>query len=228
MQIKKIFYILLSLTILFISTSCNNTAVDTISETSIQTESQTEPAIEYKTIEPPEDGWTLELLNEVTYINGKDIDLPFCLNDLGEDFTFIERASDNGVYVGMVHFKGKEAFYAVSSHARDEFDRYDVIDKFDLGLFKNLSSLDLSDFLIINGINLSSSMNDIYTNLGIDDYNSIGKRSENSDFVDNALCYIIGDSNNDIRILFDESFIETDKLKNPYNISINLRENNHE
>jgi hypothetical protein len=36
----------------------------------------TTPADEvvYNTIEPPEDGWTLDLLNEVTYINGQDID----------------------------------------------------------------------------------------------------------------------------------------------------------
>jgi hypothetical protein len=45
---------------------------------------------EFKTFPPPEDGWTLELLNEVTYINGKDIDLPFCLNDLGEEYRLDE------------------------------------------------------------------------------------------------------------------------------------------
>jgi hypothetical protein len=228
MQIKKIIFILLSLAILFISTSCNKTAIDTISEISVQTESQTEPPIEYKTIKPPEDGWTLELLNEVTYINGKDIDLPFCLNDLGEDFTIVELTSNNGTRNALIYYKGKQAFYALSSKAGDEFDRYDIIDKFVLGLYENLSTLDLSAFMVINGTNLSSSMYDCYNNLGIDDYNSVGINEVNSDFVNSVLNYYIDDSKNGIVISFLESYDKNNNSIKPFVIAINLRENSYE
>lgn len=46
--------------------------------------------IEYKTIEPPEDGWTSELLNEVLYINGYNVGIPFTLKDIGWDKELID------------------------------------------------------------------------------------------------------------------------------------------
>jgi hypothetical protein len=211
--------------LLFVSTSCNTKTIETISETSIQTEAQTEPAIEYKTIEPPEDGWTLELLNEVTYINGQDIDLPFCLNDLGEDFTFEEAiAPNNGVHVGMIHYKGKQAFVAVSSKAGDEFDRNDKIDEFILGLYDNLSTFDLSNFLIINGVSLSSSMNDIYIKLGIDDYHSVKSQEEDPNYYGKSLYYYIDKPNNYVSVFFANEYDNTNTFENPLTITINLRE----
>jgi hypothetical protein len=168
MQLKKIIYILLSLMILFISTSCNNTAVDTISETSLQTESLTEPAIEYKTIEPPEDGWTLELLNEVTYINGKDIDLPFCLNDLGEDFSYgdLQYNYEDSRCLGYVYYKGEPAFHFLSKNIGSEFDGEDEIQYFSLFDNENLSTLNLDSFIVINNFSFSSSHEDMITLLG--------------------------------------------------------------
>jgi hypothetical protein len=215
--------------LLFVSTSCSNSTVETISDSSIQTEAQTEPAIEYKTIEPPEDGWTLELLNEVTYINGKDIDLPFCLNDLGDDFTFVESiAPNNGVHVGMIHYKGKQAFVVVSSQAGDEFDRYDIIDEFELGSYDNLSSLDLSDFLIVNGVSLSSSMNDIYNKLGIDDYYSIKIQENDPNYYGKSLYYYIDNFDSSLSMFFANRYDNTNNFEKPLSISINLEENSYE
>jgi hypothetical protein len=168
MLLKKPIYILLSLMLLFVSTSCKKADTETISETSIQTEAQTEPAIEYKTIEPPEDGWTLELLNEVTYINGKDIDLPFCLNDLGEDFSYgdLKYNSENSRCVGSVYYKGDPAFQFVSQNFGNEFDGVDKIQYFSLLDVHNYSSLNLDSFIVFNGFSYNSSYEEMISCLG--------------------------------------------------------------
>jgi hypothetical protein len=168
MQIKKIIFILLSLAILFISTSCDKTAIDTISDISVQTEAETEPLIEYKTIEPPEDGWTLELLNEVTYINGKDIDLPFCLNDLGEDFSYgdLQYNYEDSRCLGYVYYKGEQAFRFLSQNFGSEFDDNDEIQYFSLLSNHNLSSLNFDSFITINNYNFNSSYEEMINYLG--------------------------------------------------------------
>lgn len=53
-----------------------------------QNEQTSGEAIEIKTIDPPEDGWTLDELMNVTYIYGKTINLPCTLNDLPKEFTY--------------------------------------------------------------------------------------------------------------------------------------------
>ncbi|MDR0946840.1 MAG: hypothetical protein LBM87_03715 [Ruminococcus sp.] len=59
---------------------------DTI-QTEALTEAETEAPIEYKTIDPPEDGWTLELLNEVTYIGGQKATFPLTLSQFPSEFS---------------------------------------------------------------------------------------------------------------------------------------------
>lgn len=43
-------------------------------------------ATEIKTIEPPEDGWTIDELARVFRINNEPIELPFILNNLNEKY----------------------------------------------------------------------------------------------------------------------------------------------
>jgi hypothetical protein len=118
--------------------------------------------IEYKTIEPPEDGWTLELLNEVTYINGKDIDLPFCLNDLGEDFSFGDVTyydfGGKGNYKSgqYIYYKGKKAFLTIAKDNDGKFDEYDIITEIVLSQPDNESELDLEKFFVLNGYGVRS------------------------------------------------------------------------
>jgi hypothetical protein len=226
MRLKKTIYILLSLTILLISTSCNTTSVETISETSIQTkiEAQTEPAIEYKTIEPPEDGWTLELLNEVTYINGKDIDLPFCLNDLGEDFTIseVQKANTNETCSGNLCYKGKSAMYAISSTAGEEFDRNDKIDYLLMLKNENLSSLDLSDFISINGINFNTTMNEFSLLFG--NQVNVNTNSLDEQVGSPQILRYITDSSR-IMISFSEDFSDDINLSTPTILELDMRGN---
>jgi len=55
-----------------------------------------EEKTEMNTIEPPEDGWTLELLNQVVYLNGKHITFPLKLSDLGEEY-YLTDARDSDI-----------------------------------------------------------------------------------------------------------------------------------
>ena len=51
--------------------------------------------VEMKTVEPPEDGWTVEQLNEVMYLNGKPFKLPCTVEELGDGFTVSNLAAHN-------------------------------------------------------------------------------------------------------------------------------------
>jgi hypothetical protein len=183
----------------------------------------------YKIIKPPEDGWTLELLNEVTYINGQDIDLPFCLDDLGEDFTVenVITHEDDGSCIGDVYYKGEFAFIAGSSLANYNFDRTVPIDSFILNPRRS-SSFDLSDFLILNGISTTSSMSDCWNNLGVD-YFRDEKNQDNEEFEAlYSLFYDIDKSSNNIMIQFDTPFSEVDTNSKVSSLVISIWERDYE
>ena len=63
---KRIISLFLCSLMLTVLCSCDND--NSVTETKIET-SQTE-IIDYKTIAPPKDGWTLKLLKDVVYVNG--------------------------------------------------------------------------------------------------------------------------------------------------------------
>jgi hypothetical protein len=217
---KRILSITLSLILILALSSCNKASdmVNSTTETAI-------PIAEYKTIPPPEDGWTLELLNEVTYINGKDIDLPFCLDDLGEEFT-VENVvvSQNDSCRGDICYKGKFMFTASSSTAGSDFERNDEIDFFVLGLKDNESSLELSDFFSINGVSMSSSMNILYKNLGIDFLRDKRNNIDEGLIVPPVVGYVFGKSTNSVSFTFNIPFIETDTNTQPVMITIDIQE----
>ncbi|MDE6599597.1 MAG: hypothetical protein K2K34_05900, partial [Oscillospiraceae bacterium] len=48
----------------------------------------TESSMPKETVEPPEDGWTLEELLNVTDIYGQTLKLPCTLNDMNENFSY--------------------------------------------------------------------------------------------------------------------------------------------
>ena len=60
-------------------------------------------------------------------INGKQVDFPFTLNDVGEDYEF-SRCEEyvEGIYSGYISYKGKEIL-GISSEEDGELDRSSVI-----------------------------------------------------------------------------------------------------
>lgn len=83
---KNFFNVLLCITMLMCSaTGCradNNSSVDSKAEQS--------QSIEYETIKPPEDGWTIEELMSVTYVCGKQLTYPLTMNSFGNKVEIFE------------------------------------------------------------------------------------------------------------------------------------------
>jgi hypothetical protein len=127
--------------------------------------------IEYKTIEPPEDGWTLELLNEVTYINGKDIDLPFCLNDLGEGFEFESYgyARRTGLNYGDLLSNNKFiCMISFPTSGESDYKNSYYLDCIFSSLGVTKSSSSPKEFLTANGIIIGSTLEDTLKSFGND------------------------------------------------------------
>ena len=106
--------------------------------------------IEMKTIEPPEDGWTVEQLNEVIYINGINHDYPIIMHDLGDDFT----ADDN-----LVLYKNELAF---GGSINDK----GIYNSLMFSTAWNQSEIPNNMLININGITLGSDLQEISLKLG--------------------------------------------------------------
>jgi hypothetical protein len=204
MFLKKAIYILISLTLLFVSTSCSNSTVETLSETTIQTEVQTEPAIEYKTIEPPEGGWTLELLSQVTYLNGKQVNLPFSVKDLGDEYSFNSRffGEETNRSIGDLYYNDNaclELDFQIPNGLTysDELNFYNATypSKF---LDEDLRKTNL---FVINGISIGSSFEDV-----VEAFGNYNKKDGNIYWYylsnnNSNLVFLINNSNNSVEII---------------------------
>jgi hypothetical protein len=104
----------------------------------------------------------------VTYINGKDIDLPFCLNDLGEGFEFseIEYHDNNTRVSAWIQYKGKNCLIVAAYDFGDSFDEYDKIISVQLFELLNISSIRSAEMLTINGLKIGDSIETMIKLLG--------------------------------------------------------------
>jgi hypothetical protein len=126
LSLRKILTVVLAFAMFLTLVACGN---DPVSDNTKPTRNPAAAVdlenIDYKTIEPPADGWTLETFNEVVYINGKEVDFPLSISDLGEDYEYDDLFDGNspGNYtegnlyygdqkIGMVTYRGgKENTY---------------------------------------------------------------------------------------------------------------------
>ncbi|MDE6132106.1 MAG: hypothetical protein K2G04_01835, partial [Oscillospiraceae bacterium] len=81
---KKFFAVLAAACLIWGMVGCQQND-DVLTEQSVQNSIEIS---EMKTIEPPQNGWTLEDLLSVTYIYGNQIISPYTLESLGSNFTF--------------------------------------------------------------------------------------------------------------------------------------------
>lgn len=79
---KKFFAVITAVCLVFCMVGCQQN--DVSAEQDVQDSIET---VEIKTIEPPENGWTLEDLLSVTYIYGNQITLPCTVESLSNNFT---------------------------------------------------------------------------------------------------------------------------------------------
>jgi hypothetical protein len=172
-KLKKFTAAVLATTLILATGGCSvqgDLSDETAAETALtQTAAETTAATEYKTIAPPEDGWTLELLNEVTYINGKDVDIPFSYSVFGEDYTIPDLIVSEEVkrIGGRVYYDNKPFFsiagnYSGTTPSLTEctIDTFLLIDEF------NQSEMSSSNIIVINGITIGSSRDEVMAKMG--------------------------------------------------------------
>jgi hypothetical protein len=168
-HLRKLVPITLSLILILALTSCNKASdiVNSTTETAI-------PVTEYKTIPPPEDGWTLELLNEVLYIRNYKVDFPFTLRDIGitsgkYDILYNENAEISGG--GNIYKDDSDSYVFISTKALNKhtFD-YDYpvnyIHSYAFYDDNGEISSEIVDYITINGLKIGSNEEDVIRALG--------------------------------------------------------------
>ncbi len=137
-------------------------------EESISDTSQAIETIEMKTIEPPEDGWTLEELNQVLYMNGQKIELPLMFSTLGDGYEIRDKryndesSGDSDIVGGYLYYK--DELVALVTFYELEND----IEFLKIYFFPDMyeSNMDSKEYININGFGLKNNIYDIYNFLG--------------------------------------------------------------
>ena len=153
---------------------------------------------EMKTIEPPENGWTLEELNEVLYLNGQQIQLPLMFSSLKDGYEIrdklykSEASHNNDVVGGYLYYEN----YVIAMITFYELET--DIEILNLYFFTDMYEVnqDYTDYININGFGLKNNVNDVY--------DFLGNEFENKD--DLLLKYNIENSNYSITVCNIEDF----------------------
>lgn len=159
---KKFFNVLLCITMFICSaTGCradNNSSVDSTVEQS--------QSIEYKTIEPPEDGWTREEFMSTVYLCGKQLTYPLTMEYLGEDFSLDEaNKADLNASIGFpLLYKNNEIGRVFFKKDSGESSCYGNITTM---MFNTTFSKSDPNCIVVNGVSLGSSNTDVESALGI-------------------------------------------------------------
>lgn len=119
----------------------------------------------YKTMEPPENGWTIESILNATYICGKQLCYPLRLSDLGGDFHVDDSEKtefSEKVNVELKH--GEENICNAMYFQSDVEDGYQNAEICMLGFCELFT--DEPNSISVNGITLGSSLSDVEEKLG--------------------------------------------------------------
>ena len=157
---KRIFSIFTAVAMILCLAGCQK-GVD--SEQAKQTNGK---IVEMKTIDPPEDGWTLEQLNEVLYMNDQKIELPLMFSSLEDGYEIRDKEykyeDTTGKVGGYLYYK--DEFIALITFYEEEADIEILTMLFLPSLYE--PEQDISSYININGFGLKSKFNDLYNTLG--------------------------------------------------------------
>ncbi len=147
---KKFLSILVAIAVTLSLSACQNGNTEQTAPLSDSATTVVEEAVEMKTIAPPEDGWTIEQLNDVMYLNGKPFKLPCTLEELGEEFTV---DSNTILYKGNIVFGGN-----ISDKG--------ICNSFLFSVSQNKSMLPNDRLININGVTLETNLQDLFSKMG--------------------------------------------------------------
>ena len=156
----------------------DSSSVESAKDALANTESVETPP-ELPDIEPvpvPEGGWTDETINDVTYINGKNINFPCKFKDLGEGFEIfkddVELNKEKKTALVSVSYYGQ---IIASCKLRDCEDMNNLEDKeliyicFEPAIAEDYASGVPEKWPInVNGVTIGSSLEDCENNFGLD------------------------------------------------------------
>lgn len=169
--------LLLIIVVIFCFAGCNSRNADITVE-----------AAGIHTIEPPEDGWTLEQLNEVLYMNGQKIELPLMFSSLKDGYEIRDKryngetSVDRDIVGGCLYYN--DELVSLITFYELENDAEILTMFFSPAIYDDKQ--DYSAYININGFGLKNDISDIYDRLG----NSFANESgiiiyaiKNSDYI---------------------------------------------
>lgn len=154
-RLKRVAWILL-MTGMMALVGCNETKNDKADETTKQVvatkeNDSTKDTTQDKSDEYPYGTFDFEEACKHIEINGKKVDFPFTLNDLGDDYEFVDcDDGHNGIYGGYIAYKG-EKILTMSCEENDKLDRESIIS--DIEIYSNND-----DILSICGLSKGTSL----------------------------------------------------------------------
>ena len=160
---KRILSLFAAVAVMLSLSACqpNDTGQDTQPSEVIE---QTNEITEMKTIEPPEDGWTLEELNTVMYLNQKPFSLP-CTADEITDYFEIQNnylnQKDNNSLILDVLYDGKYAFSVKGIQ-----DNVLMITEISIPALGYEANIPRDELFVINGFKLTGSLDELEAALG--------------------------------------------------------------
>lgn len=155
-------------------TGCGRDDNDAVSEISKSESSvQEDKIIEYKTVEPPEGGWTTEEIMNVTYLCDHKLNYPLSIEYLGDDFSlssYSKWSAKKRLVPASLSYKGDKLANATVVKPDDETMIYNIV------LFPDTCEVEDTEPFVINGVKMYGSFEDVLAALG-DDYRYMGEDS---------------------------------------------------
>lgn len=195
---KKFLSILAAFAVLVSFSACQSQqSTELIDSVTTVVEETAEP-VEMKTIEPPEDGWTVETVSNIFYINHKPITLPFKVDNLGKEFDIKELDTtilDSGA-CGTILYYNEVPFLIINYIDVQEYEQLYQKEAYSIStLYNDMNNDYINDYISVNGIQHGDSMSKVEAALGTAD-----KKTNNS------LIYINKNTNeNFLGFLFNEN-----------------------
>ena len=169
---RRIFSLFLcSVMLAGVVSGCGTDTATTDSLSSLSTVEETTEAgtvqvaeTEYKTMEPPEEGWTIEELMSVTYLCGKQLTYPLTMEYLGEDFSLDEaNKTELKLSIGypLLYKDKKIGLVTFKKNSNQSSNHGDIT-----SLMFNNVSYSASDCIVVNDIHFGSSNTNVKSMLG--------------------------------------------------------------